>query len=74
MQEDFICVAGFDSSFNHVRPVIPNKRLPTSLLKENGGIFGIGAKVDLGSVIPRSECVFAPKRPVIRTKRPLVSI
>jgi hypothetical protein len=55
MQEGFICAAGFDSSFKHVRPVIPNRRLSTSLLKENGGIFGLGAKVDLGSVIPRSE-------------------
>ena len=55
MQEGFICVAGFDSTFKHVRPVIPNKRLPNSLLRENGGMFSIGAKVDLGSVIPRAE-------------------
>ena|ERR1700742_1435293 len=50
-----ICVAGVDSqSFEHVRPTTPPTDLITrNLLLENGGPFGVGAVVDLGTTIAR---------------------
>ena len=48
MQPGYICVAGIDlNSGKHVRPVL-GRRLGTELLQSNGGVFGIGAVVDLG--------------------------
>jgi hypothetical protein len=48
MQPGYICVAGIDlNSGKHVRPVL-GRRLGSELLQSNGGVFGIGAVVDLG--------------------------
>jgi hypothetical protein len=48
MQPGYICVAGIDlNSRKHVRPVL-GKRLGIDLLQKYGGVFGIGAEVDLG--------------------------
>jgi hypothetical protein len=48
-----ICVAGIDTAtYKHVRPVTPPSDLLTrALLRENGGPFGAGALVDIGSVV-----------------------
>ncbi len=50
-----ICVAGIDTAtYRHVRPVTPPGDLLTRvLLRENGGPFGAGALVDIGSVAAR---------------------
>ncbi len=47
-----VCVAGIDTAtYRHVRPVTPPGELLTRvLLRENGGPFGAGALVDVGSV------------------------
>ena len=50
MQPGYFCVAGIDpESGRHVRPA-QHGRLPNRLLRKNGGIFQIGALVDLGAV------------------------
>ena len=55
MQAGYCCVAGLDVETNrHVRPVLKGQRLPTALLKRNGGPFDIGVMVDLGSVTPNA--------------------
>lgn len=52
MQSGYMCVAGIDlNSGKHVRPVL-GRRLGTELLQSNGGVFGIGAVVDLGRTNP----------------------
>jgi hypothetical protein len=50
-----ICVAGIDTTtYRHVRPVTPRGEVLTrTLLRENGGPFGAGAIVDIGSVAAR---------------------
>ncbi len=55
-----ICVAGIDTAtYRHVRPVTPpDDVLTRMLLRENGGPFGVGALVDIGSVRP---CPDAPE-------------
>jgi hypothetical protein len=55
-----ICVAGIDTAtYRHVRPVTPPGDLLTRvLLRENGGPFGAGALVDVGSV---AACPSAPE-------------
>ncbi len=55
-----ICVAGIDTTtYHHVRPVTPPGDLLTRvLLRENGGPFGAGALVDVGSV---AACPCAPE-------------
>ncbi len=55
-----ICVAGIDTAtYRHVRPVTPPGTLLTRvLLRENGGPFGAGALVDIGSV---TACPDAPE-------------
>jgi hypothetical protein len=55
-----ICVAGIDTlTYRHVRPVTPPGDLLTRvLLRENGGPFGAGALVDVGSVV---ACPTAPE-------------
>jgi len=55
-----ICVAGIDTAtYRHVRPVTPPGDLLTRvLLCENGGPFGAGALVDIGSV---AACPTAPE-------------
>lgn len=50
MQPGYICVAGLDVNTGaHVRPVLKG-RLPSNLLRQQGGPFEIGALVDLGEV------------------------
>jgi hypothetical protein len=48
-----ICVAGVDpETLEHVRPTTPQNDLITrTLLREQGGPFGMGAVVDLGEVV-----------------------
>ncbi len=48
-----VCVAGIDAAtFRHVRPVTSSRTyLTRTLLRENGGPFGAGALVDLGTVV-----------------------
>ena len=55
-----ICVAGIDTAtYRHVRPVTPPGDLLTRvLLRENGGPFGAGALVNIGSV---AACPTAPE-------------
>lgn len=55
-----ICVAGIDAAtLQHVRPVTPpTDPIMRMLLRENGGPFGAGALVDLGSVV---ACPNAPE-------------
>jgi putative nucleic acid modification protein with dual OB domain len=50
-----ICVAGIErDTLAHIRPVTPPDDLITrTLLRDNGGPFGIGALVDLGPVTPQ---------------------
>jgi hypothetical protein len=51
MQQGYFCVAGLDvNTHEHVRPVLPGQRLPTSLLKRYGGPFDMGVIVELGAV------------------------
>jgi len=51
MQQGYLCVAGLDvNTGEHVRPVLPGQRLPTSLLTRYGGPFDMGVIVDLGAV------------------------
>lgn len=51
MQQGYFCVAGLDvNTGEHVRPVLPGQRLPTSLLARYGGPFDMGVIVDLGAV------------------------
>jgi len=48
MRGQYICVAGIDpATRKHVRP-ITNVQLDRNLLRKNGGVFEIGALVDLG--------------------------
>ena len=48
MEPGYVCVAGLDiRSGQHVRPVL-GRRLSRDLLQTNGGVFDIGAVVDLG--------------------------
>jgi hypothetical protein len=50
MQPGYICVAGIEPDTNqHVRPVLNHGRLPRNLLRKEGGVFEIGALVDLGA-------------------------
>ncbi len=50
MQPGYICVAGLDlATGRHVRPCLPHGRLPARLLSRYGGVFDIGAVVDLGA-------------------------
>jgi hypothetical protein len=55
-----VCVAGIDTAtYRHVRPVTPaGDHLTRALLRENGGPFGAGALVDIGSVV---ACPTAPE-------------
>ena len=50
MNTGYMCVAGLDlKNGKHVRPVLGG-RLGVELLRKNGGVFEIGAIVDLGPV------------------------
>ena len=54
MKRGFICVAGVGvADGQHVRPVLRAGRLPTSMLGSHGGVFDLGATVDLGAVEAR---------------------
>jgi len=49
MRAPFICVAGVDlATGDHVRPVLEYGKLERSLLAQQGGLFEIGAVVELG--------------------------
>jgi hypothetical protein len=49
MKPGYVCVAGIEpASEKHVRPVLDRRRLSRALLRKDGGVFGIGALVDLG--------------------------
>jgi hypothetical protein len=50
-----ICVAGIEpESLRHVRPTTPAyDPITRQLLREHGGVFGVGTVVDLGSVRPQ---------------------
>lgn len=49
MEAGFICVAGIEwETGRHIRPVLVNRRLTVDLLKSHGGVFELGAIVDLG--------------------------
>lgn len=49
MQPGYICVAGVDlDTQHHVRPVLRYGRLPTGLLRRNGGPFDMACVADLG--------------------------
>jgi len=58
--ESRICVAGIHAATSrHVRPVTPSTDLVTrARLREKGGPFGVGALVDLGTVV---ACPSAPE-------------
>lgn len=67
MRGNHVCVAGIsEDGRGHVRPVLAG-RLPASLLYRNGGVFEIGAVVDLGPVTPRpaqpevEDMLFSPE-------------
>lgn len=50
MRAGYICVAGYQpGSYQHIRPVL-GQQLPRSLLRAEGGPFGLGLLVDLGPV------------------------
>src|ERR1700686_2756618 len=50
MTKGYICVGGVDvETGNHIRPVL-GRRLTAELLTMKGGMFEIGARVDLGHV------------------------
>lgn len=49
MEPGYICVAGIEpDTARHVRPVLHRRRLTRDLLRKEGGVFEIGALVDLG--------------------------
>jgi hypothetical protein len=49
MEEGFICVAGMEiPTHRHIRPVLAEARLTSSLLACHGGVFELGAVIDLG--------------------------
>jgi hypothetical protein len=59
MQPGYICVAGIEPGTNkHIRPVLNHRRLPRSLLRKEGGVFEIGALVELG---PTAEIGHVPE-------------
>lgn len=49
MEKGFICVAGLElGARRHIRPVTPGARLASANLTCHGGVFEVGAIVDLG--------------------------
>jgi len=51
MQTGYICVAGLSTRTSKcIRPCLPNSRLTEAMWSRNGGIFDLGAVVELGSV------------------------
>jgi hypothetical protein len=53
MQRGYVCVAGVDlERRRHVRPVLGDTRLPTSVLARHGGPFDLATVVDLGATEP----------------------
>lgn len=49
LQPGYICVAGIEpETAKHIRPVLHRGLLTRSLLRKEGGVFEIGALVDLG--------------------------
>ena len=59
MKPGFICVAGVEpDTGKHIRPVLHQGLLTRSLLRKEGGVFEIGALVDLG---PTKDVGCAPE-------------
>lgn len=54
MAAGYICVAGVDDRGCHIRPVL-GTRIPANHLKERGGVFAIGAIVDIGHTTPTGQ-------------------
>ena len=50
MSDNRICVAGMTNTGEHIRPLLDSGRLSRSDLRANGGVFDIGAVVNLGPV------------------------
>jgi hypothetical protein len=49
MKPGYICVAGIDpETGKHIRPVLNHDRLSRNLLRKEGGVFEIGAIVEIG--------------------------
>lgn len=48
MRDQYICVAGLTADGHHVRPVVHGARWTRNWLRENGGPFTIGGRVELG--------------------------
>ena len=63
-----ICVAGIDTvTYRHVRPVTgPRNPLTRELLRDNGGPFGAGALVDIGTDVRFYTADLAIKRDVVK--------
>jgi hypothetical protein len=52
MQPGYICVAGIDlETKRHIRPVSTRGQLTRDLLRKQGGVFEIGAIVELGKTV-----------------------
>lgn len=57
MQRGYVCVAGVDlEQRRHVRPVLGDARLPSSVLARHGGPFDLATVVDLGETEPTPVC------------------
>ena len=55
MQQGYICVAGIDlQSGQHIRPVL-RRQMPAEMLARRGGVFEMGAVVELGRTRPLSD-------------------
>jgi hypothetical protein len=54
MEAPRVCVAGIDlSTLEHIRPTTPpGDPITRKLLREEGGSFGVGALVDIGTITP----------------------
>lgn len=56
MRQGCFCVAGLDlDSGAHVRPIVPDQQLQTTLLARHGGPFDMGVIIDLGPVTPTPQ-------------------
>jgi|SRR5579872_694563 len=54
MSSPYICVAGLDNDESHIRPVTVGQ-LHRNLLRSRGGIFEIGAEIEIGAVVDVSS-------------------
>jgi hypothetical protein len=67
MHDGHVCVAGLHRNGDHIRPVLEHGRLRKELTSDFGGLFCMGAVVELGQTRPRpaapevEDHVFAPE-------------